>query len=75
MEYKSFDKIHGSKVSPEVQAQAVNDLIQRLIPERANEFRVQIEDAPSNEINGYFEVGLLNCLLLKLETNLDLNCL
>ena len=61
--YKSFDKIHESKVSPEIQVQAVTDLIRRLVPERANEFKIQIENALPEEINGYFEVGFFNFLI------------
>ena len=46
------------KTTAEVQARTVQDLISRLIPERANEFVVQV-DSPSSPQNEYFEVFVL----------------
>ena len=52
---RPLDKIRTTTV-PEVQAQAVINLIRRLLPERANEFAVHVESGLPNENNGYFQV-------------------
>lgn len=50
-----LDKIH-TRTSVEIQAQAVTDLIGRLLPGRANEFDVKVEPGLPGEENGYFQV-------------------
>ena len=47
-----------TKASPQVQAQAVKDLIGRLLDDRAKDFDVVIEPARPEEEKGFFEVRL-----------------
>ncbi len=51
----SLDKIR-TRTSVDIQAQAVRDLIERLLPERASEFDVKVEPGLPQDENGYFQV-------------------
>ena len=46
-----------TRTSFEIQAQAVIDLIERLLPERSNLFDVKVEPGLLEEENGYFQVS------------------
>ncbi|XP_046631090.1 alpha-N-acetylglucosaminidase-like isoform X2 [Daphnia pulicaria] len=51
----SLDNIR-TRTSVDIQAQAVRDLIERLLPERASEFDVKVEPGLLEDENGYFQV-------------------
>eukprot|EP00118_Oscarella_pearsei_P003618 m.15082 g.15082 ORF g.15082 m.15082 type:complete len:759 (+) comp26171_c0_seq1:20-2296(+) len=52
----SLDAIWTS-VSPNAQAEAVKDLIQRLIPERADEFQIEIDSSLAAKFKDAFEIS------------------
>jgi hypothetical protein len=49
----------------DIQAQAVRDLIERLLPERASEFDVKVEPGLLEDENGYFQVKIQVLLALE----------